>query len=928
MAEIVGLVAAGGQFFEQGSKIIQILIKFTDKYGGEETKQWLGDVETLQNLLQQVKDNPGLQTREMSALLDRCEVIQREILACLGKVDFEAGDPKREKASKALHALVKDSDMNACFVKLGEIKQSLNLALDLRSHDLLQSINTNVQNLNENIDNLNSHVTDERKCLRELFVTDSTSDRDAVITAKGQIVDDTCDWITTREAYVAWEQSESGLLWVNGGPGKGKTYLSIALTKILQQQSSTLQPFSNPRTVIYFFCDYRRVEKRGKAISILRSLIYQLVQHHPDVMHLLLEPWRVQGKTIFEEGSFESLWRVFESMLQKLKDQNVYCVIDALDECEESSLRQLLSKVKSLFHQSTVHEQQHRMKLVLLSRRSPDILPHHLSNFPHIDLDQSQDSQSAVMQYISAMVAELARFKSIDRNHKLLNHIKSTFLERSEGTFLWVSFMVEDLKAKSISEIEAALRDLPVGLNQVYERILLKIQPHQEETIADILRWVAFAMSPLSLPELCEAVGVQGTNELSRQDVCESYVESCGHLLLVTGEPPKRTVSFVHQSAKDFMLKQQGPERYSISSSNGHTAICDRILLLIEERSLSGQGNDYETSQSKREDADQEETWVLANYAGRHWAQHMRLLDKADALAIYRKHKHFFKNNSRSRRWWRVNCNPALNQYYSLVWLDKQSLTPLELACLYGFRHLAEFELDRNRQPARRLWKRLTNLRGLANSGCSPRSLVLACTANHQDVIQLLLDHGADPNATGTGFPRETPLTAAITFGHKEAVRLLIRSGANPNLRDKDFDTPLGAATDLSFTQGIVRLLLEAGADPNLEIRGCFTLLHRTLSGAYKHIERTRLLLEFKANPNLQDEAGDTPLHKACKWQIRWHKKAVAMICLLLDYGADGSIRNKEGKTPLETLMETMSGLNKELPDLFTDSDIARLRGT
>ncbi|KAK3990666.1 hypothetical protein QBC44DRAFT_380316 [Cladorrhinum sp. PSN332] len=81
---------------------------------------------------------------------------------------------------------------------------------------------------------------EESRRLQELFVTDPTSDRDAIVIANGGMVPSTCDWITTTDAFVGWKQSESGLLWVHGGPGKGKTYLSIYLTKSFEERSSNV----------------------------------------------------------------------------------------------------------------------------------------------------------------------------------------------------------------------------------------------------------------------------------------------------------------------------------------------------------------------------------------------------------------------------------------------------------------------------------------------------------------------------------------------------------------------------------------------------------------------------------------------------------------------------------------------------------------
>uniref|UniRef100_A0A1X7ST33 Uncharacterized protein n=1 Tax=Amphimedon queenslandica TaxID=400682 RepID=A0A1X7ST33_AMPQE len=61
--------------------------------------------------------------------------------------------------------------------------------------------------------------------------------------------------------------------------------------------------------------------------------------------------------------------------------------------------------------------------------------------------------------------------------------------------------------------------------------------------------------------------------------------------------------------------------------------------------------------------------------------------------------------------------------------------------------------------------------------------LIEAATEGHNQVVELLLTKGADPNFTSkyTG----TPLTEAAKKGHHLVVELLLSKGANPNITNK-----------------------------------------------------------------------------------------------------------------------------------------------
>jgi hypothetical protein len=168
-----------------------------------------------------------------------------------------------------------------------------------------------------------------------LFLTDPLDDRARLIATKGQRVVGTCQWITTNDTYVSWLASPSQLLWLSGGPGKGKTMLSIFLTEELDVVAQ-----SHDAILAYFFCD-NRDNRRNTAVAVLRGLIFRLIRQHSKFLEHIIPVFKVQKETLFNESSFESLWRIFESMVRDSSMDCVFCVLDGLDECDEHSLKML-----------------------------------------------------------------------------------------------------------------------------------------------------------------------------------------------------------------------------------------------------------------------------------------------------------------------------------------------------------------------------------------------------------------------------------------------------------------------------------------------------------------------------------------------------------------------------------------------------------
>lgn len=107
------------------------------------------------------------------------------------------------------------------------------------------------------------------------------------------------------------------------------------------------------------------------------------------------------------------------------------------------------------------------------------------------------------------------------------------------------------------------------------------------------------------------------------------------------------------------------------------------------------------------------------------------------------------------------------------------------------------------------------------------RCLVYAIYWSPLAFIQTLLDLGADPNApVDDGFP---PLIAALTKTRDEpgslkrtdvdeVLRLLLAHGADPNQRGINDYTPLHMAV-AERNAAALRILLDAGADPSLRTR-------------------------------------------------------------------------------------------------------------
>jgi len=138
-----------------------------------------------------------------------------------------------------------------------------------------------------------------------------------------------------------------------------------------------------------------------------------------------------------------------------------------------------------------------------------------------------------------------------------------------------------------------------------------------------------------------------------------------------------------------------------------------------------------------------------------------------------------------------------------------------------------------------------------------------------------------------------TPLIAACSEGHAEVVKLLLDAKADANAKDKDQTNSLMAAASRGHTE-IIDLLLDAGANVNEQnVDG-----HTALMFAYNGKNQVETLWErytqfVKESESPEEgEVDDAGTGKIISDALEKHQK---MIELLINNGADESIKDKEG---------------------------------
>ncbi len=94
--------------------------------------------------------------------------------------------------------------------------------------------------------------------------------------------------------------------------------------------------------------------------------------------------------------------------------------------------------------------------------------------------------------------------------------------------------------------------------------------------------------------------------------------------------------------------------------------------------------------------------------------------------------------------------------------------------------------------------------------------IIGAARSSDAKCLEVLLQHGADPNARNLSTMGTTALMFAALEGRADCVKLLLTHGADPNIKDADGSTALSYAAFRGRLTAM-RILLDAGADPNAD---------------------------------------------------------------------------------------------------------------
>lgn len=446
-----------------------------------------------------------------------------------------------------------------------------------------------------------------------------------------------------------------------------------------------------------------------------------------------------------------------------------------------------------------------------------------------------------------------------------------------------------------IGQIEEELKRLPTTLEEMYDRILQKIDSHHHTRVVRILQFLVYSQKPLRAEELVDAAAVDLLREPAfgsdRRmpdphgilDICPSLLTRVVKQQNQGEETSADFIELAHATVKQYLLSVSRPSIFhNVSDSKlaqgAITTVCLAYLSLI---------NPDESPQALQS------KFPLAQFASRHWLSHAQA---SDSVAEVRKAAIKFLSNDATRRVWNMFYNPDEPWIQSFP-LSYEMAAPIYYAALAGLTNTfsamleggAEIEnlggdyssaiqaasVGGNEDVVRLVVSR-DAMSVHTTDGLLGNALQAAATRGHVGILSFLLSHGADVNVKSGKYG--SALQAASARGNTQVLQILLAKGADLHTRGGKYTTALFAACTRGHEDS-ARLLLDHGADCNEEDDKQTSPLQAAVEGG--HIGIVRLLLERRANINHQGGLYGDALQGAA---VRGYGK---IFRLLLDHGAD-----------------------------------------
>ncbi|KAK8061161.1 hypothetical protein PG997_015382 [Apiospora hydei] len=382
----------------------------------------------------------------------------------------------------------------------------------------------------------------------------------------------------SQTSFLAWLKGGSGMFWIGGKAGSGKS----TLMKFASKHDDTRQALrqwagsSQLNTANFFFWNQGYEMQKSKT-GLIQSLLYQVLSKAPDLI-----PQICYDHPAHEQWDFNDLTAAFQSITERHDMPAKFCFfIDGLDEYggSDEDLSQTIPGGKF---------QQKKYSLAI-------------EHFTKGDMET----------HVRHTLGQNEKFQLLGNSDALLKEMIAAISKHAQGVWLWVFLVTRDLvKAvnhdESSKKLQEIIETFPKDLESYFENVINRIEPHYRQEMAKIFLITLEEVQPLPLyafsllererrnPHYAIKAPMAAITESELSSIETPWksriINRCGDLLTVTPGPHPtflhNSVDFLHRTVRDFLQDCYLPKLKSELGALEYSpllSLCNMTLFLLKK---------------------------------------------------------------------------------------------------------------------------------------------------------------------------------------------------------------------------------------------------------------------------------------------------------------------------------------------------------
>ena len=257
-----------------------------------------------------------------------------------------------------------------------------------------------------------------------------------------QMLEGTGNWIKEEPLYKDWINEEEPILWIFGGPGAGKSFLSSKIVRHLLDLY-VQDPDHETRISVGYFYIKENDERLRSLNAILKSVALQIANHNPVYKKHVVNVCASSDSIGTAKSTWENLFLEFFGSRQNA-DNAAFIVIDGLDEAPRAEREMFLELLRSLEdYRGLGSSKRPRLNFVIIGRPElRDTIAYIWeSRTAFIEISAAKN-RADIEEYINGGMRKVRALKLPRISHgdreKLRADIVNGLRAGANGMFLWV----------------------------------------------------------------------------------------------------------------------------------------------------------------------------------------------------------------------------------------------------------------------------------------------------------------------------------------------------------------------------------------------------------------------------------------------------------------------------------------------------------